>query len=184
MNVAASQSVYTRRILWQLSLITVPMIASSVVVIWIVHANLVSESRPDEALGPQTINETYEHYYLIDFPAARLAFISSWSATISFALLGVLMAIYSYVNAAAYLRVSEKKGHESLPGSNDTTMLLRLLNAEFTAFFELVFATLKSVFWHLDKTESASRTPRLLTNCSTVFAVGIIVRFEIQGSVK
>jgi hypothetical protein len=183
MKTATSQSVYTRRILWQSSLVTIPMIASSIVVIWIVYANLVSESRPDEALGPQSTNATFKNHYLIDFPAARLAFISSWSATISFALLGVLMAIYSYVNAASYLRVSEKQERGSLPQSDDTTMLLRLLDAEFMAFVELVFATLKSVFWHHDKTEGASRTTRLLTNCSAVFTIGIIVRFAIQGSI-
>jgi hypothetical protein len=174
-----SQSVYTRRILWQSFLVTVPMVGSSTIVIYIVHANLVSESRPDKALSPQLINTTSEHHYLIDFPAARLAFISSWSATISFALLGVLMALYSYVNAASYLRISEKHENESLPGPDHTTSLLRLLNAEFTVSFELAFAALKNVFWDHERTGGALRVPRLLTNCSAVFTVGVIARLAI-----
>lgn len=174
-----SQSVYSRRILWQSCLVTIPMIASSTIVIYIVHANLVSESRPDKALSPQLVNTTSENRYLVDFPAARLAFISSWSATISFALLGVLMALYSYVNAASYLRISENHENESLPGPDHATMLLRLLNAEFSVFFELAFAALRNVFWDHERTEGTSQAPPLLRNCSAVFTVGVVARLVI-----
>jgi hypothetical protein len=92
------------------------------------------------------------------------------------------MALYSYVNAASYLRISEKHENDSLPGPDHTTMLLRLLNAEFIVLSELAFAALKNVFWDHEKTEEASRVPRLLTNCSAVFTLGVIARLAISAT--
>jgi hypothetical protein len=154
------------------------MFASSTIVIYIVYANIVSERCAVEALCPEPTNATSSGNYLVDFPAARLAFISSGSATMSFALLGVLMTMYSYVNAASFLRTSENDKHEALPTPFHASVMLRLLNAEMTMLSELASSTVKRVFWYREKHEDTpSQSPNLIRRCSSVFIVCIITRY-------
>jgi hypothetical protein len=146
MQKTASRSTHVRNIILQSVLVSIPMLSSSTIVIYIVYANIVSERCPVEALCPRSINATSSGNYLVDFPAARLAFISSGSATVSFALLGSLMTMYSYVNAASFLRASDTNEHNSLPTPRHMSVLLRLLDAEMTMLSELASSTVKRVF--------------------------------------
>jgi hypothetical protein len=177
MEETASRSTHMRSIILQSLFVCVPMLASSAVVIYIVYSNIVTEKCPVEALCPKSPNTTSNRHYLVDFPAAQLAFISSGSATVSFALLGALMTMYSYVIAASFLRASEKTVYRSLPTQCHMSALLRLLNAEMTMLLELASSTIQRVFWHREKHEATPHhSPKLIRRCSTVFTIGIITR--------
>jgi len=67
-------------------LITVPMVAFTVIILRLVLGNKIvdmhcayQELCPKNGLNNST--NTVENYY-VDFPAARLAFIASWSSTV------------------------------------------------------------------------------------------------------
>lgn len=66
--------------------VTVPMIAFTATILWLVFAHLVADTHcPHEELCPA--NGTFEGnrddgYYYVDYAAARLAFVSSWSSTV------------------------------------------------------------------------------------------------------
>lgn len=172
-----SQSVHTHRIILQSLLVSLPMLASSFVVIYIVYANLVNGQCPDHALCSNTSNETYSNQYLIDFPAARLAFVSSGSATVSFALLGVLMSMYAYVNAASLMRTSRSSVGRSLPTSDQVSNVLKLLNAEMMVLWDLMYTKVKRVFWHHEANDDITRSsPGLLRRCTMVLGMGIAAR--------
>lgn len=178
MEGAISRGAHRRKIVLQSFFVSIPMLASSTIIIYIVYANIVNEQCPNEMLCPRQLNKTSKDHYLIDFPAARLAFISSGSATVSFALLGAIMTMYSYINAAALLRASQRDVNQSLPTPSQTSAVMRLLNAEMTVLWDIVSSAIKRVFWHREKHgESSSESPKLVGNCSAVFFVGIVARY-------
>jgi hypothetical protein len=166
-----------RKIILHSLLVSVPMLASSTIIIYIVYANLVNQQCPNEWLCPKSINATSADHYLIDFPAARLAFISSGSATVSFALLGVLMTMYSYINAASFLRSYEQNYDGSLQTPFQVSATIRLLNAEMTVLWDVVSSSFKRVFWYLEKDDNgSSRPPNQVRSCSAMLVIGTVVR--------
>jgi hypothetical protein len=132
MEEAPSRSAYMRKVILQSLLVSVPILVSSTIIIYIVYANIIDTSCPDETICPESSNVTSSDHYLIDFPAARLAFISSGSATVSFALLGVLMTLYSYINAASFLHASHENMDKLLQTPGQIGAMVRLLNAEMS----------------------------------------------------
>lgn len=185
----APWGLHARKIILQSLLVTTPMVASSVIVTWIVYANIVSESCPYEELCPRSsiTNTTSKGYYYVDFPAARLAFISSGSSTLSFALIGFLMNMYAYTNAALLLRASEKAEHGALPSPYQMSVLLKILNAEFMMLWDLAFSKVKRVFWKREKDAGSSfQSPPVLESGVMVLMAGIIARcvYRFQGVLK
>jgi hypothetical protein len=179
MEATISRSAHMRKIILHSLLVAVPMLASSTIIIYIVYANLVNQQCPNEGLCPRSINATSADHYLIDFPAARLAFISSGSATVSFTLLGVLMTMYSYINAASFLRSYQQNHDRSMQTSDQMSAMIRLLNAEMTVLWDVVSSSFKGVFWDLEKddnTPSPSPSPNLTRSCSAVLSIGIVAR--------
>lgn len=156
------------------------MLASSVVIIWIVYANLVRTECPNQELcpGPDLINVTSKDTYYVDFPAASLAFISSWSSTFSFALVGYLMAMCAYATAASLLRASEKADQESLPSPHQMSVMLRILNAELMMLWSLAVSKVNQVFWHRVKDDrNVQRARPILVTTIIVLLAGIAARF-------
>jgi hypothetical protein len=150
------------------------MFASSIAILYIVYSNLVTSSCLNEELcqGPDLVNATSRDAYYVDYPAARLAFISSWSATVSFALLSFLMAFSAYVNASALLGASERGDQELLPTPHQMSVLLRVLNAELMVLWDLAVSRVKKVFW---KAEKESPAPKTLQQTSPILSVSIMV---------
>ncbi|KAH7371540.1 hypothetical protein BKA66DRAFT_590917 [Pyrenochaeta sp. MPI-SDFR-AT-0127] len=185
MHFAAPRGVHIRKIISQCLIVAIPMLASSLLIISIVYANLINQNCPFAELCPEpsALNVTSKDYYYIDFPAARLAIISSGSSTISFALVGFLMAIYAYTNAASLLRASEKADHESLPSPYQMSILLKVLNAEFMVLWDLTLAKLMRVFWKRERdNDSSSRSPSLLGNGVIVLFAGVIASIFVQAA--
>jgi hypothetical protein len=176
-----SKGAHTRKIILQSILVSVPMLASSTTVLYIVYANIVNGSCPEDVLCSSVDNGTYNGHYLIDFPAARLAFISSGSATVSFALLGVLMSMYTYINAASFIRTYEKNTDSPLQTPNQTIVVLKVLNAEMTVLWELAFSKIKRVFWHREADDDTSyQSPGLVKRCTAALVAGIVARYVWQ----
>ncbi|KAF2195565.1 hypothetical protein K469DRAFT_649646 [Zopfia rhizophila CBS 207.26] len=176
---------HTRKIILQCLLVTTPMLASSIIVLYIVYAQLIEEGCPSQELcpGPNLTNVTLKTHYYVDFPAARLAFISSWSSTVSFALVGFLMAIYAYTNAATLLDASENADQESLPSPHQMSVLLRILNAELIVLYSLATSKLRKVFWDRAKDDDLSqRTSPIVGASIMVLLAGITASLLIQAA--
>jgi hypothetical protein len=169
---------HTRKIIVRCLAITTPMIASSLVISWIVYANLVQGKCLSVELCPGTdvLGAASANYFYIDFPAARLALISSASSTLSFTLIGYLMTITAYNTTASLLRASASGVHEELPSPYQLSILLRVLNAELMVLWTLAWSKIKRVFWHRDETGNA-RPPHVLRTGVLVFLAAIIAGF-------
>jgi hypothetical protein len=67
--------------------VTIPMLLFTIIILWLVLGHQVSAAQcPYAELCPS--NDTFEgtfggSYYYVDYPAARLAFVASWSSTVS-----------------------------------------------------------------------------------------------------
>lgn len=173
-------NIHSRRIIVQCLLVITPMVASSMVVTYVVYANLVNQSCSSEELcpGSDILNATTKNHYYVDFPAARLALISSASSTVSFALIGILMAIYAYSNAASFLRTSERAGYEELPSPLQFSVILRILNSEWTIIWNVIWSKLWRVFWRKEKDVGTStQSPNLVRNGVLVLLAGIVARW-------
>lgn len=95
-----------------------------------------SDLCPDPGLLNSNMSSK-NHY--IAFPAGQLAFISSLSSTISFSLVGILMIIYVYSTVSELLiDEKDKAGRPSLPSPYQFSIIVRLLNAEVLALWEVV----------------------------------------------
>jgi hypothetical protein len=183
MNASTIWKSHSRKIVVYCLLITTPMIASSLAIARIVYANLVNENCPFEELcpGSDVIGATSASYFYVDFPAARLALISSASSTLSFTLIGYLMTITTYNTAASLLRTSKTGLHEELPSPYQLSVLLRVLNAELMVLWTLAWSKVRRVFWHGERTGD-SRPPHILRTGVVVLITGIIARFVCMSA--
>jgi hypothetical protein len=118
--------------------------------------------------------------YFVDYPAARLVLLGSLSSTISFSLVGVLMAIYSYSIACELLIASQTRDDiGALPDPYQTSMLVRVLNAELLSLWELgSVEILRAVFkLRLPIWKNDIKAPRLLQRTIFVFMLCLITRY-------
>ncbi|KAH6633296.1 hypothetical protein C7974DRAFT_169050 [Boeremia exigua] len=135
-------STHTHNILVACSLIVLPMIIFTSVALAFVFSNTVSNqgcSFDDLCPTAGLINTTSSNYYYVDFSATSLVFISSWSSTISFALVGVLMSMYAYSIAAEMLhRPDFSPQHGNAMSPYQLSLVIRVLNAEIFSLWNLV----------------------------------------------
>lgn len=173
---------WSSKIILHCLIVTTPMLISSLVILSIVYANLVTPRCPSKELCPASglINTTSRAFYYIDFPATQLAFVSSWSATVSFALVGFLMAFASYANASALLKASDGEEQDDLPTPHQMSVLLRVLNAEMVVLWDMAVARVKSVFWSREEeTDAVKRSSPILNTSAVVLLVSVAARYGI-----
>jgi hypothetical protein len=133
------------------------MITFTLALLWVVFANLIDETTclySELCPGPALINATSPYFYYIDFPAARLALISSLSSSISLTLVGVLMAMYAYVGArriVAESRAAQVEENRKCLNPYQFGVLIRVLNADLLVLWELWYREIKNAFWRLDR---------------------------------
>ena len=153
-------------------LIVAPMIAFTAVLLWLIFGHLINNRdcpNPDLCQPRSERNYTFgKGDYLVDLPAARLVFIASWSSTVSFTLVGVMMSIYSYVVARQWLHLSHSGISDALPTPYQTNTLFRVLNSELPS---LVIA-IRDMF----RKSKREKTPPLLRSSVAIFASGIMIR--------
>jgi hypothetical protein len=132
---------HSRHILLASSVVVVPLVTFTVVILVLVFANLASHlDCPYGEICAQSpfINATKASHYYVDFPVTRLVFVSSLSSTISFALVGALMSTYAYCAAGRLTKASVSPNqNKCLSTSYHTSLLIRLLNADYLSLWEL-----------------------------------------------
>ena len=171
---------YVQKIVLHCLIIATPMLVSSFVILYIVYTNLVTPTCASPELCPASglVNTTSKSFYYVDFSAAQLAFVSSWSATVSFALVGFLIAFASYGNASELLRASEGEEQGDLPSPHQMSVLLRVLNAEMLVLLDLASSRIKRVFWKQEEeTESVQRTSPILKSSVIILLVSVVARY-------
>lgn len=150
---------YKRRIIFSSTLIILPMTSFTITVIYVVFANSISQTNstcpvPELCPGVDSMNKTAKTNFYIDFSPGRLAFISSLSSTISFALISVMMTIYAYFTASLLLKCSEdgeQRANGNLPSPYQTSVLLRVLNADLLVLMEVGWNKIKETFWSKER---------------------------------
>ncbi|KAF2744677.1 hypothetical protein M011DRAFT_408147 [Sporormia fimetaria CBS 119925] len=149
---------HASKIVLSCSLIVLPLVAFTVALLWIVFRNLVDQTPcpfPDLCPGSDLLNATDKQYYYVDFSATRLAFLASLSSSISFSLVGVVMSMYAYIIAKDLLSVSTSPGpSEQLPSPYQTSVLIRLLNAELLMLWEIFWRKVEEIFWNKERSEN------------------------------
>ena len=172
---------YTQKIILHCLIVTTPMLVSSIAILYIVYTNLITPTCALQELcqASEVVNVTSKAFYYIDFSAAQLAFVSSWSATVSFALVGFLMAFASYANASSLLHASEKDDQDDLPSPHQMSVLLRVLNAEMMILWDLASSKVKRVFWHREKeSEDVQHTSPILGASVIILLLSLLARYN------
>lgn len=174
-------NVDTKKIMLLFSLVVVPMIAFTIAILAVVFSNIRDlNGCPDPGLCPYIGNAgpANSSNYYVDFPVGRLAFISSLSSTISFALLAVMMSMYGYVVASQILDASQgSDGRASLPTPLGMTELIRLLNAEITLLWDILSGSYRRIKQCKRNSRGGQiKAPRVLRICRIVFVLIIMAR--------
>lgn len=134
---------HTRRILLLSFFAVIPMIAFAIAILAIVFKHGVDLNEcPDPGLCPYTNGTAPANSsnYYINYSVGRIAFVSSLSSTISFALVPFMMSMFGYVVASQLLRDSkEPHGQISLPTPYVTSKLIRFLNTEAFPLVQTLF---------------------------------------------
>jgi ABC-type Fe3+ transport system permease subunit len=176
-----SWSTHSRKILFLAFLVVVPIIAFTVTIISIVFVNSIDlNDCPDRDLCPYT-NTTpgpaNSSDYYVDFSVGRLAFVSSLSSTISFALVAAMMSLYGYVVAKQIMHASKEPGSQAnLPTPYGASTLIRLLNAETILLGEMLLSGCRKVLTRKRVQRKPSKQPQLLRMCMSVLLLSLTAR--------
>jgi len=174
----------TWKITFLCALTIVPMLAFTATLLWLIFDNLIEPDKcPFPELCPFTNNATKidkATTYTVDYDAARLVFIASWSSSLSFTLIAVIMTVYGYITAQQWLRLSKSTpGRASTsPTPYQTSVLLRILNAEYLILLTLICRKIKEVFWHHNKSDRGlAKTPSLVRQSIWIFVSATVARY-------
>jgi hypothetical protein len=137
---------------------------------------------PQLCPGPDVLNASSKHYYYVDYPAARLVFISSWSSTLSLTFVSMLMTLFGYLIASQMLRTSSAEQSTGLPSPYQTSVLMRVLNADLFALWDLGSKKVKTIFWAKQQSSDSddARSPPVLRTSILVFLCCLFVRYAMN----
>jgi hypothetical protein len=154
---------HTKKIILTYLLVVVPMVTFTVTVLWIVLSSSINlHNCPYPDLCPYLGVVDGSAYY-IDFLAGRLAFVSSLPSIISFALVAALMMMYGFVAAQQFLSSSQTPGIcAGVPTPYETSILIRLLNAEIVLLWDIGLRSMLRVFRRRSATPIKTHHGRLL----------------------
>jgi hypothetical protein len=173
--------VHIRNILIACSLVVLPMVVFTSAFLVFVFANTVNNpgcSFEDLCATSGLLNATSKSSYYVDFSATSLVFISSWSSTVSFALVGVLMTMYGYSIAAKLLgaSASEQKYATGLT-PYQISLLIRTLGAQMLVLWELSQPTGRRALRRLKSREGYSATTDALRKAAAVLCLSVLGRY-------
>ena len=173
---------HTRNILVACCVVALPMVAFTLIILAFVFANTVNNhgcSFNDLCSAAGLMNATSNSYYYVDFSATSLVFISSWSSTISFALVSVLMTIHAYSVAAQLLRVSSSEEDVGAGLSPyQLSLLLRVLSAELLTLWELLNPRGRRALQRAKTTRSCREAkPTILRKSVALLCLGVLIRY-------
>ncbi|KAH7416732.1 hypothetical protein BKA64DRAFT_701517 [Cadophora sp. MPI-SDFR-AT-0126] len=143
-----------------------PFVAFSAVLLGLVFRNLVDNQASNFSLSDLISGRSKDlpgGYYLVDFPATRLIFISSWSNSIAPRAVGLATALWLFPVTAKLMERSLKGRKSSLPTQYQFSMLVGLSWASM------------SEGWKFIKYSFRGRsTPKKVSMVSTMFLVLLI----------
>jgi hypothetical protein len=121
-----------------------------------------------------------ETHYIVDFPAAQLVFIASWSSTVSFTLISLVMSIYAFTAARQLLDLSESDlNGKAAPTPYQMSMLIRVLNSELMALWGMACHLVADAFWRRKQSSEGpirKSIPVLRTSVS-IFVTALVGRY-------
>jgi len=170
------------RILLGCLLICLPIAIFTAILILLVLSHRIGTAScpyPNLCLTPSQLNQTrLASYYIVDFPAARLVFIASWSSTVSFTLITALMTLYGYTAAGQWLRLSDlDPPSKALPTPFQASLTVRVLNGELLTLGYILWSQIKRIFWERKKSEQTGSQQAVVFRGSVlVLAVAIAAR--------
>jgi ABC-type Fe3+ transport system permease subunit len=171
---------HSKKIIFLAFLVVVPVIAFTITIISIVFVNIVDLNEcPDRDLCPYTdsLGPANSSNYYVDFSVGRLAFVSSLSSTISFALVAAMMSLYGYVVAKQIMHVSKEPGSQmSLPTPYGASTLIRLLNAETFLLGDVIVSGCRQILRRKRVQRKPSKQPQLLRMCMSVLLLSLGAR--------
>jgi hypothetical protein len=161
-------------------LVVVPIIAFTVTIISIVFVNSIDlNDCPDRDLCPyaNSPGPANSSDYYVDFSVGRLAFVSSLSSTISFALVAAMMSLYGYVVAKQIMLASKEPGSQAtLPTPYGASTLIRLLNAETFLLGEMFLSGCRQILRRKRVQKKPSKQPQMLRMCMSVLLLSLAAR--------
>jgi hypothetical protein len=173
---------YTKKILLSSSFVVVPMVAFSIAMFTIVFSNIIDLNHcPQFDLCPylDVPGPANSSDYYIDFSVGRVAFVSSLSSTISFALVAAMMTMYGYVVASQLLYASETFNKQDiLPTPHGTSTLSRLLNAEILLIWDMLCLCYQRLLQYDRRSikRRKIREPQMLRLCRIAFLLSLSAR--------
>ena len=170
-----------RKVMFMCLLILVPMLLFTSVLLWLIFGHTIDRTPcPYPQLCPvdqQLDRSPSTSDYIVDFPAAQLVFVASWSSTISLSLVGLIMALYAHIAAHQWLQLSNGQGKDGLPTPYQTSLMLRILNAELLPLLDIGWKAIKIHSWRSSKSAfKKPRTPLLLRMTTAIFVFGLGLR--------
>jgi hypothetical protein len=180
---------HTQRILAGGALVAVPMVVFTIVILALVFSNILENTacphgdiRPEQPL----VNTTSKSHYYVDYPAARLVWISSFSSTVSFAMIGVIMTMFAYRSAAQLLAASSQPNEtERLLSPYQTSLLLRILNSDYFSIWDTILYSRSKSSQRAGKKAGSNRDQRkqtLILHSIGILCLGIFARYESTRS--
>lgn len=123
------------------------------------------------------LNNSFPGVYIVDYPAARLAFIA-----LSFALTVAVMTIYAMLLAREWLRVTRSGDTRACPTPHQTIVVIRILNAEIFVLLQLLWESMKAMHRRWSDIgpgrSSRSRSPRVIRGAAAAFTMAVVARYK------
>ncbi|KAH9869875.1 hypothetical protein J1614_006795 [Plenodomus biglobosus] len=177
---------YKKQILYASLLVVLPMVTFSIVILALVFTRLVKNlSCHHEAMcpTPPLINITSSSYYYVDYPATRLVFISSWSSTVSFALISAIMVMFAYRGAAQLMEASSSTDPGSnLPSPYQMSLLLRILNVDYLSLWAYVRHGVRSGTLRNKTTSHSLERTTMLNSAAVALSLSLLTSILIQAA--
>ena len=159
-------------ILFSCLVVLIPILGFSIAIIYIVFHYWVDTTNcpfPELCSPLNTINERGAVYYL-NFPATRLVFIASWSSSLSFALAGVLMGLFSWPLAYRLLKTNPSRSERAAFTPRQAGLLVNVLNGSQMPVLRSLFPRLR---WFRRSSPSAAASP--VMSSLTVFFIVLVL---------
>jgi hypothetical protein len=164
------------------------MVAATIALLSIVFSNMVDLNHcPYSDLCPYTngTGPANKYYYYVDTSVGLVAFISSFSSSISFTLVAAMMTLYGYIVARHMTDVSTVyDGESEMPSAYGLSMVIRLLNAEMVVLWDMFVQVYRKAMRNHQENVSLNRmrASRMLLLCRIVFLVSLSARYEIRNT--
>ena len=173
---------HSKQLLITSSIVTIPMITFTIVILVLVFANLAEHLHcPYDNICPNSslVNATRSSYYYIDYPATRLVFVASWSSTVSFALVSALMSTFAYSAATQLTAASHSQdGDREWPNTYQTSLLIRVLGADYFSLWEMLRSWTRRCFQShtLRASHKDNRKPAVLRASVIALSIALLAR--------